>query len=308
MLAMRSFTVDIRGPVHVADFGGSGPTMLLVHGLGGSHVNWLSVAPRLAEDHRVYAVDLPGFGFSPSAGRRSTVPANARLIASLIDRLASEPVILVGNSMGGLISLGVAVVHPDRLAALVLVDAALPRPSGQRLGVDPFVREFVLVYFPGLVAWRLRRVANTAGADAIVRRVLMDCTVDLNRLDPAVVEAHMTLERGRVQLPGWHEPLREATGSLMRTLGQRATVERWITRVTVPTLLMHGRRDRIVSVRSAAAAADLRPDWDFHVFEDVGHLPMLESPGEFIDALRQWLRRPSWYRAGLRTVPAALAG
>ena len=64
---MRSRTVDLGGPVHFADFGGSGPTMVLVHGLGGSHLNWLAVGPALAARARVLAPDLAGFGRTPLA-------------------------------------------------------------------------------------------------------------------------------------------------------------------------------------------------------------------------------------------------
>src|SRR5436189_173693 len=127
--------------------------MLLVHGLGGSHANWLSVGPVLAGRHRVLAVDLPGFGLSPAAGRRSTM--------------------------------------------------------------------------------------SKAGAEAVVRSVLRTCTVDLDRIDPAVLEAHVALEQQRIAHPGWHEPLHDALGSLLRTLAERSTVQRWIRRVTVPTLLTH---------------------------------------------------------------------
>src|SRR5207302_6799085 len=77
---MRSFALDAGGPLHLADFGGSGPTLLLVHGLGGSHLNWMLVGDRLAQHHRVLAVDLPGFGRSPRAGRDVSVAANAELL------------------------------------------------------------------------------------------------------------------------------------------------------------------------------------------------------------------------------------
>src|SRR5204863_477650 len=70
---MLSRTLDLDGPVHVADFGGAGPTMVLVHGLGGSHANWLAVGPALAAHARVLAPDLPGFGRTPLAGRSAHV-------------------------------------------------------------------------------------------------------------------------------------------------------------------------------------------------------------------------------------------
>src|SRR5579884_603453 len=106
MEPMRSITLDVDGPVHLADHGGSGTPMLLVHGLGGSHANWLSVAPTLAERFRVYAVDLPGFGRSPAAGRKHTIAANVAVVGRVLEAISDQPGVLMGNSMGGLISMG----------------------------------------------------------------------------------------------------------------------------------------------------------------------------------------------------------
>src|ERR1700693_5641638 len=110
--------LDVDGPINVADFGGTGDGLLLVHGLGGSHLNWLSVAPQLATHHRVYALDLPGFGRSPLAGRRSTIAANVDLLTRSITRLSREPIVLMGNSMGGLLAIGAAARHPSLVDAL----------------------------------------------------------------------------------------------------------------------------------------------------------------------------------------------
>src|SRR5438876_7924663 len=103
---MLSRTLDVDGgPVHLADFGGTGPTMILVHGLGGSHANWLAVGPGLAAHARVLAPDLPGFGRTPLAGRSARVRANVELLDRLLDAVAEDPAVLVGNSMGGLIAM-----------------------------------------------------------------------------------------------------------------------------------------------------------------------------------------------------------
>src|SRR5688572_27076484 len=101
---MKRVTLDVHGPVNVADFGGEGPPMVLVHGLGGSHVNWVRLGPLLAERARVLAPDLPGFGYTPPKGRSVTVQANAQWLDRFIAEVIGRPAILVGNSMGGLIS------------------------------------------------------------------------------------------------------------------------------------------------------------------------------------------------------------
>src|SRR5689334_1604536 len=102
-----SRTIDIGGPVHYVDFGGNpdGPTLVLVHGLGGSHLNWDLLAPLLTDSARVFALDLPGFGLSEPELRLATVQNNRRVLDRFIQEVAGVPVVLVGNSMGGMISI-----------------------------------------------------------------------------------------------------------------------------------------------------------------------------------------------------------
>src|SRR6185437_6703544 len=125
-----SHLTDINGPVHWVDFGGptGAPPIVMVHGLGGSHLNWARVARPLTERNRVVALDLPGFGFSPAAGRRTSIEANSKIVDRFIDQIIGSPVILMGNSMGGAITILESAASPRKIAAVVLVDPALPRP------------------------------------------------------------------------------------------------------------------------------------------------------------------------------------
>ena len=288
---MRSFTVDAGGPVHVADYGGAGQLMLLVHGLGGSHLTWSSVAPRLARRHRVLAVDLPGFGRSPIAGRRATVAANLALLGDVIGHLADGPLVLGGNSMGGLLAIGMAAQRPGLIDALLLVDPALPLPRRNWRG-DPFVRGFVLAHaVPTLGRRRLTRRIGALGPERTVRDVLALCTVDAGLVDPALVDALITLETERMNGDDWHVAVYDAARSLLRILALRTHAQRWIRSVVAPTLLVHGRRDRVVPIAAAESAARSRPDWEFQVFDNVGHIPMMEVPGQFLDVVEHWLAR-----------------
>jgi pimeloyl-ACP methyl ester carboxylesterase len=296
---MRSFIVDAGGPIHVADYGGSGQVALLVHGLAGSHLTWMSVAGELARDHRVLAMDLPGFGRSPLAGRRATISANIATLDQVIGQLGDGPIVLMGNSMGGLISLGVAAERPSKLAALVLVDPAFPQPRREVWRLDPFARRFLFTYaLPRLALRRLARRAVALGPERIVRDVLALCTVDPTLVDPALVAALISLEGERLNGSDWQDAIYEASRSLVRTLALRRHFERWVAAVTAPVLLIHGRRDRLVSHRSARAVADVRPDWEFHLLDDVGHVPMMEAPRQFLDVVEPWLKGlPSTWRA-----------
>lgn len=93
------------GPVHYLDFGGAGSPVVCVHGLGGSSEDWLAMGPLLAARHRVVALDLTGFGRTPPMGRSSRVPELRRLLSDFIRHVSDEPVLLMGNSMGGLLSM-----------------------------------------------------------------------------------------------------------------------------------------------------------------------------------------------------------
>jgi pimeloyl-ACP methyl ester carboxylesterase len=285
---MRSETVDIDGgPVHVADYGGSGEPMVLVHGLGGSHVNWMAVAPRLAERWHVLAPDLAGFGLTPPAGRSSAVEANAALLARYLETLG-RPVVLVGNSMGGLVSILVAARHPQLVRALVLVDPAVPtaltgRPNLVVLG------SFATYAIPGLGQAYLRRRAERLGPEGLVRETMKLCTVDIDRIPAEVFRAHVDLAVRRRAFPHALDAYIEAARSIVRVLAQRRGVTEAMRRVTAPTLLLHGRQDRLVALASAQLAARTCPAWRFEVLDDVGHVPQLEVPDRFVEAVLRFL-------------------
>lgn len=301
---MQSSMLDIDGPVFVADFGGEGPVMLLVHGLGGAHLNWMAVAPPLAAHHRVYALDLPGFGRSPLAGRRSSIAANMDLLTRAITRLSPGPIVLAGNSMGGLLSIGVAARHPSLVDLLILVDPAVPEPGREfppRL--DRVSRTFIATAFmPRWGARRLSRAVAALGPESLVRETLRLVSSDPSRIEQTVVDAHVALEAERLAESGWHESFYGATRSLVAALAMKKKVLRWVEEVVAPTLLLQGDRDRLVPVASARNIASLRPDWEYHEFAGAGHVPMLEAPGEFVDVVSDWLARQ-----GAAAVSAAAA-
>jgi len=290
---MQSSTLDIDGPVYVADFGGDGPVILLVHGLGGAHLNWMAVAPQLAAHHRIYALDLPGFGRSPLAGRRSTIAANVVLVTRAITRLSRGPIVLMGNSMGGLLAIGVAALHPRLVDALVLVDPAVPTPRGEfppRL--DSVSRTFLATAFmPRWGARRLSRAVAALGPESLVRETMRLVSADPSRIEQTVMDAHIALEAERLAESAWHESFYAATRSLVAALALKRRVLRWVQEVVAPTLLLQGDRDRLVPVSSARAIASLRPDWEYHEFAGAGHVPMLEVPGEFVEVVSDWLAR-----------------
>src|SRR5438046_1280735 len=107
------------------DYGsGDGPPVVMLHGLGGSWQNWLENIPRIGQERRVIAVDLPGHGASEMPAEKMSISGLGRLVDSLCELLDLGDVVLVGNSMGGFTSAEVAIQFPERAAGLVLVAAA----------------------------------------------------------------------------------------------------------------------------------------------------------------------------------------
>src|SRR5690348_2105674 len=141
---------DLNGPVRYLDFGGpaGGPVIVCVHGLGGSAVNWTAVAPLLTDRCRVLAPDLAGHGLTQSLGRGTTVAANVALLHRFVQSVVGGPVILMGNSMGGMISLLEAGAAPELVSGLILVDPALPVVPARP---DPTVTALFAMYATPLV-------------------------------------------------------------------------------------------------------------------------------------------------------------
>lgn len=286
---MQHRTVDIDGPVHYADFGGSGRPIVLVHGLGGSHVNWLAVGPRLARHGRVYAIDLVGHGLSRSLGRSARVSANRRVLGRFLDLVAREPAVLMGNSMGGYLSLAEAAAEPGKVSSLVLVNAAVPLAPGGRF--DPRVTAMFFAMAMPVVggAFMLRR--HLRGPERSVRDILSLCCVDPSRVPPEVFEAHVQLARERA--PEGRVNGRDflaAQRSLMVRLMRRRHFYEMVASIRANALIVQGDRDRLVRIEATRALAAARPDWRLEVLDGVGHVPMIEVPDRFLAVVEPWLQ------------------
>jgi pimeloyl-ACP methyl ester carboxylesterase/predicted acylesterase/phospholipase RssA len=279
---------ELGVPVHFIDYGGTGPTMVLVHGLGGAHVNWMAVGSELTRHARVLALDLAGFGRTPTEGRSASIHANRALLSRFITKVAGGPVILMGNSMGGLISLMQASEEPASVAGLVLVDAALPPPrstSSDLLGGLTFAASFL----PGVGELVVHGRKALFGPEGSVRHTLELCCVDVSRIAPEIMQATMALSRERLDVAGGNAAFLEAARSLVAFLARRRAFQAMVRAITAPTLVLHGAEDRLVPLASARALLQLRPEWPLHVFPDIGHVPQLEDPAGFMSAVEGWL-------------------
>jgi pimeloyl-ACP methyl ester carboxylesterase len=306
----RGYISDLGGPVHWIEFSPDheaghpaegrdsstrpGAPIVFVHGLGGSHLNWCLIGPKLAAGRRAFALDLYGFGLTPGSRATTAVQANAQLLDRFVREVTGTPVILVGNSMGGLISILQTAARPDTVQGLVLIDPALPLPRGK---LDPQVTgNFLLYSLPGPGELFVRRYLLRRTPERAVRELLEVCFADPSRADPELIAADIALiER--------HEPISRhqatvragtfltATRSLLRVLGLRKRYWEMMAGINVPVLLIGGEADRLVPVAAMRQAVTRNPRWDSVILPDVGHVPMLEVPDTVTGAIRDWLAR-----------------
>ena len=302
----RGYLTALDGPVHWIEFGGGqdpgaapapgsgrgpyGPPVVFVHGLGGSHLNWCPVGPKLAVGRRAVALDLHGFGLTPGTRRTSTVRANARLLDRFVRQILGTPVILVGNSMGGMISVLQAAAAPDTVAGLVLIDPALPLP---RRVPDPSVAtRFLLYALPGVGEVFVRTMLARRTPELAVRQLIELNFADPSRADPAMVAASVELARRRMGDPtrarAYAQSLLAASRSLLRVNGRPWRYWEMMASIRVPVLLIGGESDRLVPPASMRQAAARNPSWEAVFLPGVGHTPQLEAPDAVIGAISDW--------------------
>ena len=285
---MRHRVVDVGGPVHYIDFGGDGSPLVMVHGLGGNALNWMDVGPEFAKRHHAVAVDLAGFGQTPLFARSAAVGANAELVVRFIEKVFGEPVVLIGNSMGGHISVLIGADHPELAERIVLVDPAVPgvhvrRPAPSMLGM------MAALSVPGLAENLLDRRVKSITPEQLVREILSVVCADPSRLSREIVEAHIQLTRERETLGAQNN---RAFLQATRSLGLRMADPRFWARarqVKAPVLVVHGDLDRLIPVAAARELVRRTHGWTLEVLDGVGHVPMMETPEVFIDVVSDWM-------------------
>ena len=256
--------------LHVALAGDeAAPPLVLLHGLGGTWRLWRRTIDGFARSFRVVAVDLPGFGRSrPYPGGAFPLDGVASRLSEALDALEIERHLLVGHSMGGGVAIAYAAARAERVERLVLVSpaglvatgavrASWRTPAWHRVG-----REASRLAEPLLVASRRSR-----------RAVFARLVHDPDALATADV---LSLVRG--SRTGRGTP---AAGIAIAHAGLRDR----LGRLTMPTLVVWGSDDRVVSPEYGSRLAGALPDGRLAVLPETGHLPMVERPDALVDAV-----------------------
>ncbi len=263
-------------PVNYVDIGegreGLEP-IVFVHGLAGQWQNWLENIPRAAEERRVIAMDLPGFGLSPMPGERISIPGYGRCVEAICERLELGRVDMVGNSMGGFIAAEVAIQFPERIDQLMLVSAA-------------GITSADIVHGPVVLAGRLMSaiVTHTAAQrrKAARRPVTRHAALALVARHPSRLKADLAYEaffKGAGK-PGFADAL---LASLDYDFRDR------LPEIRQPTLIVWGENDSIIPVRDAQEFERLIPDSRKVVMKETGHISMAERPETFNRLMLEFL-------------------
>jgi pimeloyl-ACP methyl ester carboxylesterase len=257
-----------------------GDAVVFVHGLGGRWTNWLeNLLPLASAGRRVIALDLPGFGASPMPAEKVSIPGYGRWLVALLGELDVSSAALVGNSMGGFIAAEVAIQAPALVDRLVLISAAgitsEKQRSDQVLGALYRV-EALSAYVTGAIvaraAWLSRRPALRRRAMWFVMR------------HPEAISAALAYEQiAGIGTPGFLPALDACSDYPIRDR---------LPEIACPTLIVWGRDDLIVPVRDADVFEELIPDARKVVWDDTGHVAMLERPDEFNALLAEFLGAP----------------
>ena len=254
-------------PVNVIDLG-EGDPIVFIHGLGGAWVNWLENLPHFARDHRVIAMDLPGFGHSPMPKEKISISGYGRIVDALLDELGIERAVVVGNSMGGFIGAEVALQFSTRVERLVLVSAAGLSIEHQRN--EPVLRALErldnLLIFTG--GWAASRSQALSCRPRMRRQIMKLVAHRAEQLPPALI-AEQVKGSGK---PGFVPALDALSDYPIRDrLGD----------IECPVLVVWGEEDRLVPVSDAHEFGRLIPNSRVVVWPDTGHVAMLERPAAF---------------------------
>lgn len=257
--------------------GNDGPPLVLLHGDSDSALDWSWVLPTLAATHRVYAPDFPGFGDSAKPNVDYSLGFLAQFVVDFLNALGAEKAVLVGNSLGGIVALRVALSHSEQVAALALVDS-----SGLGHLVNPLLCQLTLPLY-GEVAISFCKTPVGAKQRGWSRATLLFA-------HPSQVPAAWLAEQERMApMPGYLEATLSSLRAQLNIFGQRQVLLDSLPQLKMPTLVVWGTNDLIFPKEQAQDAVSRLQQGHLALIPDCGHLPHIERPELFTAALSQFL-------------------
>ncbi|WP_433795467.1 alpha/beta fold hydrolase [Actinoplanes sp. CA-252034] len=255
------------------------PPVVLLHGIGRSLEDWALQHPLLDNEYRVISIDMPGFGLSQRLPAPTTLDVLADGVWATLDTIGeTRPVHLMGNSLGGAVSMSMLAATPDRVSTLTLVNSA-----GFGKEVTTALR---MLAVPGLGRQMLRRIDRIT-APRMERMIFADRAL----VTPERIAMAIKISRQPDFAPVYLE-IAKALGGLGGIAATwRTELLARVSAATKPTMLVWGDRDLILPSKHLAAARAAFPHAQSHMFARTGHMPQIERPNEFAGLVRPMLAR-----------------
>ena len=261
------------------------PGAVLIHGLGGSSLNWTDLMAAMQSDVDGYAIDLGGFGQSPPPRDGDMTPAGhaAGVAEFIVDELGGAPVHILGNSLGGAVALQLAARRPDLARSLTLISPALPSVYATKSNAH-----LPVIAMPG-VGERLVEKYLTVPAEQRVRGTVDVCFGDPERVPEQRTAEALEEAEARDHLPYAADAFLRSLRGLLRTYVDRGPQRPWKLAggVQCPTLVVYGRQDPLVDSKAAHRVTKYFRHANVVVLPASGHVAQMEHPELVYDA---WVR------------------
>ncbi|HET7385079.1 MAG TPA: alpha/beta fold hydrolase [Nocardioidaceae bacterium] len=281
--------VTIHGHRRAYVRAGSGPVLLMLHGLACDHTTWLPVLGALARRYTVIAPDLLGHGASAKPRADYSVGGYANAMRDLLTVLGIDKVTVVGHSFGGGVAMQFAYQFPERTERMILV-----APGGLGPEVAPAIRAITLPGFHQAIGLAtlpgVRQLATTALK--AVSATGLPRTRDLGEV-AAIVDSWKD--------PAVRRAVRHVVGAVVDWRGQVVTMaDRAYLTAAMPMCVVWGAEDTVIPVRHADLAAELAPSATVEVIAHAGHFPHKDHPQRFVRILDDFVRttEPAHYHRG----------
>ena len=257
---------------------GTGPPLVLLHGVGDNALIWRWVLPALARTHQVYAPDLPGSGDSGKPASDYSPAFFTRFLGTFFDALEIESATIIGNSLGGLVGLRLSLSEPQRVTSLGLVASA-----GLGREVTYALRSLALPGYGGLAAAWAKRPPGA------VQRILGRSALLFAR--PRRVPREWLKEQYRLaRLPGFLHAQLASVRAQVGLRGQLEVLADQLPHLQMPVLVLWGTRDRVFPYSQGQEALTRLQKGSLELIPDCGHLPQVERPDNFLNSLKPFLK------------------
>jgi 4,5:9,10-diseco-3-hydroxy-5,9,17-trioxoandrosta-1(10),2-diene-4-oate hydrolase len=251
------------------EFGESSSPVLFVHGIGSFIEHWERNLTEFSKHHRVYALDLVGFGLTEKPMISYSIPLLAKFVQDFMNVKGIKSASVIGHSLGATVASELCLLNPNIVDKLILLDGGL---FGRKVGAT-----FRILSVPFVGEWFMR--PNRDRTEQFLKLMFFDQTL--------VTEESVDIAFERNARPGSAKAFLKTLRSMGNVFGtKRALVNRMIENknlLTSPTLIIWGKNDNILPVEYAYKAAEILPNVTLQIFDNCGHMPQIECSEKFND-------------------------